>query len=74
MPEALIGLLMFLLGLCGALFAHRFNSQHDKFWARATSKSEEEMRQFRTATPITRVVFGIAAVAGLIFMLTNITA
>lgn len=72
MPDILLGLLLFLLGLCGALFAHRFNSQHDKFWARATSKSEEEMKQFRSTTPITRVVSGIAAVGGLVFMLKSL--
>lgn len=74
MPEALIGLFMFLLGLCGALFAHRFNSQHDKFWARVTPKSEEEMKQFRSTTPVSRVVCAIAAVVGLVFMLVNLTA
>lgn len=72
MVEMLVGLFIFALGLSIVIFAHKFNSQHDKFWSKVTSKSEDDMKNFRSRTPIARVAGGAAALMGLIVVLTNI--
>lgn len=72
MGEILANILFIVLGLLIVLFAHKFNAQHDKFWSKATSKSEESVKQFRSSTTFMRVVGGVAAGFGLILLLTNL--
>lgn len=72
MPEILGGIFIFALGITIVIFAPKLNKQHDTFWSKVTPKSEDDMKKFRSTTPIARVAGGVGALVGLIIVLTNI--
>lgn len=72
MIELLAALFVILAGVVGIIFAPFLNRQHDRFWSKYTSKNEDDMKQFRSSTPVVRAACGVFIVIALFFMLTNI--